>query len=160
VGSHAFYYSVPRLLLLTLFSALAFVFFVFASFGTLHTSRMVFVMLVLAAAMVGWMLVSLIRQLIHAREPALVLDAERLIFRSGSHRKEILLCEVKAVGLLRPSSNQIGNTLYIEMHSRLEGGQRGWPTFSVPLALIVVRDVQLLELIASYVVKAGTPCAA
>lgn len=145
----SFYYSVPKLFLsATAFAALG---ALTCWIGTLVIGRTaIFLGFVFIAGIDGWLLIRVIRMLSRADAPAVILLSDRISFDSLLHRTEIPFEAIKAVSVLRPGSEQIGNRLHFELHPRTENGQRRWRSHTISLALLSATSADIASAVESH----------
>ena len=114
--------------------------------------RTAFVLLiVLLGVFNGWLLIRVIRLLLRADVPALILLSDRISFDSMLHPTEIAFEAIKTVRVLRPGSDEIGNELHIELHPRTENGQRRWRSHTVSLTLLSATSSDIASAVESRV---------
>lgn len=108
-----------------------------------------FVCIVFVAGVAGWVLVRVIRMLTRADAPALIVQSDRITFDSLLHQTEIPFDTIKTVNVLKPGSEQIGDRLHFELHSRMESGQLRWRSHTVSTALLSAKSSEIAAAVAA-----------
>jgi hypothetical protein len=142
-----FYYSIPKLFgLATVVVTLGALTCWLATLFREWTSLFVFI--VFAAGVFGWVLVRVIRMLLRAENPALTVLTDRITFDTLLHKTEVSFESIKTVTILKPGSEQVGDRLYLELLPRMEGSQRRWRTHTVSLALLNAGGAEIATAVA------------
>ena len=98
----------------------------------------------------AWFFVRIVRMLSRADAPALILQSDRISFDSYLHRAAIRLETIKAVSLLRPGSEQVGDKLHFELHPSAENGQRRWQSHTISLALLSASSSEIANAVEAH----------
>jgi len=152
-----YYFSAVRLTLAaTLLGASEF-FFVAGVTLFISKHHVIATLLAIGAAILCYPLSILIYRLRHIKQSAVKIERGKLVFSAGFREKVVDLSAIKSVSLLSPNSEEIGETLHIEMHGTYEKGQWRLCTLSIPLALIAVQSTKLVEEINSHIAISRRP---
>jgi hypothetical protein len=140
-----FYFSLLKLILTSLFLGCGVMFMIFIAMASFNRLPFLSALASLSVLLVSYPLALSIFRLLHSSHPAITLDSASVGFKANFRTENVLFSDIKSVELIRPNSDQVGKTLYIQLNSELRGGQRRWRAKSIPLALIAVNNAELLE---------------